>query len=140
MKWIGRLETLSRNPMIVIDGAHNIDGIRALKKNVEKYFRYNKLYLLLGILADKQVEEMIAEIAPMAEKIIALTPHNDRAELSEDLKDEIKKINENVKAFEDYEDAVREAVNYAGEGDLILISGSLYMIGDMRKIITKMME
>ncbi|WP_293977710.1 folylpolyglutamate synthase/dihydrofolate synthase family protein [uncultured Clostridium sp.] len=140
VKWIGRLETLSRNPMIVIDGAHNIDGIRALKKNVEKYFRYNKLYLLLGILADKQVEEMIAEIAPMAEKIIALTPHNDRAELSEDLKDEIKKINENVKAFEDYEDAVREAVNYAGEGDLILISGSLYMIGDMRKIITKMME
>ncbi|MGM9934870.1 MAG: bifunctional folylpolyglutamate synthase/dihydrofolate synthase [Clostridium sp.] len=139
VKWIGRLETLSRNPMIVIDGAHNIDGIRALKKNVEKYFRYNKLYLLLGILADKQVEEMIAEIAPMAEKIIALTPHNDRAELSEDLKDEIKKINENVKAFEDYEDAVREAVNYAGEGDLILISGSLYMIGDMRKIITKMM-
>ena len=140
VKWIGRLETLSRNPRIVIDGAHNIDGIRALKKNVEKYFRYNKLYLLLGILADKQVGEMIAEIAPMAEKIIALTPHSDRAELSEDLKNQIKKINKNVEAFEDYEDAVREAMNYAGEDDLILISGSLYMIGDMRKIITKIIR
>ena len=80
---------------------------------------------------------MIEEIAPMAEKIYALTPHNDRAELSEDLKNEIKKINENVEAFEDYECALKEAMNEAKDDDIILVSGSLYMIGDMRKIITR---
>ncbi|MDU7441631.1 MAG: folylpolyglutamate synthase/dihydrofolate synthase family protein, partial [Clostridium sp.] len=69
VKWIGRLETLNRKPLIVIDGAHNIDGIRVLKNNIRKYFKYNKMYLLLGILADKQVDEMIKEITPMAEKI-----------------------------------------------------------------------
>lgn len=140
VKWIGRLETLNRNPLIVIDGAHNIDGIMALKNNIKKYFKYNKMYLLLGILADKQVKEMIKEIAPMAERIFALTPHSDRAELSEDLKKEIEKINSNVEAFDNYNEAINEALKLAKDDDLILVSGSLYMIGDMRKIITKLMK
>lgn len=140
VKWIGRLETLNRNPLIVIDGAHNIDGIRVLKNNIRKYFKYNKMYLLLGILADKQVDEMIKEITPMAEKIFALTPHSDRAELSEDLKREIEKVNQNVEAFDDYNEAINEALKVAEYDDLILVSGSLYMIGDMRKIINKIIN
>ena len=140
VKWIGRLETLNRNPLIVIDGAHNIDGIRVLKNNIRKYFKYNKMYLLLGILADKQVDEMIKEITPMAEKIFALTPHSDRAELSEDLQREIEKVNQNVEAFDDYNEAINEALKVAEDDDLILVSGSLYMIGDMRKIINKIIN
>ena len=137
VKWIGRLEVIGKKPTIVIDGAHNIDGIKALRKNIEKYFKYNKIYLLLGILADKQVKEMIEEIAPVAEKIYALTPHSERAELSEDLKNEILKYNSNTVAFESYEEVISKALKEAKEEDLILISGSLYMIGDMRKIITR---
>ena len=137
LKWIGRLEVLGKKPTIVIDGAHNIDGIKALRKNVEKYFKYNKIYLLLGILADKQVKQMIEEIAPIAEKIYALTPHSERAELSEDLKNEILKYNSNTIALESYEEAFLLVLKEAKEEDLILISGSLYMIGDMRKIITQ---
>ncbi|MFT8350326.1 bifunctional folylpolyglutamate synthase/dihydrofolate synthase [Clostridium saccharoperbutylacetonicum] len=136
VKWIGRLEVLGKNPAIVIDGAHNIDGIKALRRNVEKYFKYNKLYLLLGILADKQVKEMVKEITPIAEKVYALTPHSERAELSEDLKKEILEFNPNVVSLESYEEAFFSAVNEAEKDDLILISGSLYMVGDMRKIIT----
>ena len=137
VKWIGRLEVLGKKPTVLIDGAHNIDGIKALRKNTEKYFKYNKIYLLLGILADKQVKEMIEEIAPIAEKIYALTPHSERAELSEDLKAEVLKYNSNTIALESYEEAFLLALKEAGEEDLILISGSLYMIGDMRKIITR---
>ncbi len=135
VKWIGRLEVLRKKPTVVIDGAHNIDGIRALRKNVEKYFKYKKLYLLLGILADKQVKEMVKEITPIAEKVYALTPHSDRAELCEDLKKEILEYNSNTVALENYEEAFELTLKEAEEDDLILISGSLYMIGDMRKII-----
>ncbi len=135
VKWIGRLEVMKKEPMIVIDGAHNIQGIKALRKNVEKYFKYKNIYLLLGILADKQVKEMIEEITPIAKKVYALTPHSNRAELCEDLKNEIIKINPNCKAYEDYKKALKEALKEANKDDLILISGSLYMIGDMRKII-----
>lgn len=140
VKWIGRLEVLGKKPLVVIDGAHNIDGIRALRKNVEKYFKYNKIYLLLGILADKQVEEMIKEITPLAEKVYALTPHSERAELSEDLKNEILKYNSNTIALESYEEALKLALSESKEEDLILVSGSLYMIGDMRKIINSIIN
>ncbi|AGX43733.1 bifunctional folylpolyglutamate synthase/dihydrofolate synthase [Clostridium saccharobutylicum] len=140
VKWIGRLEVLGKKPLIVIDGAHNIDGIRALRKNVEKYFKYDNMYLLLGILADKQVEEMIKEITPLAEKVYALTPHSERAELSEDLKNEILKYNSNTIALESYEEALKIALSESKEEDLILVSGSLYMIGDMRKIINSIIN
>ena len=78
---------------------------------------------------------MIEEITPIAEKVYALTPHSERAELSEDLKNEILKYNSNTIALESYEEAFLLALKEAKEEDLILISGSLYMIGDMRKII-----
>lgn len=137
VKWKGRLEVLNKEPLIVMDGAHNIEGIKMLKNNVKKYFKYNNVFLLLGILADKQVEEMIKEITPMTYKVYALTPHSDRAELNTELKDHILKYNKNTIALDSYEDAMKTVLSEATSEDLILISGSLYMIGDMRKIITQ---
>ena len=135
--WKGRLEVLLNSPYIVIDGAHNIEGIKTLSKNIKKYFKYDNLYLILGILADKDVEEMIKIITPMAKKVYAVTPNSIRAELADDLKNEIIKYNKECTSFDDYKEAYLEALNDAKENDLILASGSLYMIGDMRKIITR---
>ena len=137
VSWKGRLEVLSNNPYVVIDGAHNIQGIKTLSRNIKKYFKYENLYLILGILADKDVEEMIKIITPMAKKVYSVTPNSIRGELAESLKDEVSKFNKNCKAFDKYEEAYLEALNDASEKDLILASGSLYMIGDMRKIIRK---
>ena len=80
VKWIGRLEVMKNKPLVVIDGAHNIDGITKLKENVEQYFKYNKMILILGILADKEVEKMVETIVPLADKVIAVTPNSYRAE------------------------------------------------------------
>lgn len=135
--WKGRLEVLSNKPLIVIDGAHNIQGISKLKSNIQKYFNYENIYLILGILADKDVEKMVKEITPLAKRVYAVTPNSIRAELAEDLRDEIIKYNENCEAFESYENAFNMALEDADEKDLILASGSLYMIGDLRKIITR---
>ena len=139
VKWKGRLEVLSKNPYVVIDGAHNIQGIETLSRNIKKYFKYENLYLILGILADKDVQEMIKVIAPMAKKIYAVTPNSIRAELAEDLKREIIKYNENCEAYDDYKEAYLTAINDANENDFVLASGSLYMIGDMRKIIRELL-
>lgn len=139
-KWIGRLEVLNKKPLVVIDGAHNIQGITTLKENVNKYFDYKNVILLIGILADKQVEDMIKVITPMSKHIIALTPHSDRAELGVKLKEEIEKINKNVESSESYETAFKKAVSIAKEDDLILVTGSLYMIGEMRGIINRIVK
>lgn len=135
VKWPGRLEIMKNKPLVVIDGAHNIDGIKKLAESVDMYFSYKNLVLILGILADKQVKEMINAIVPKASKVIAVTPHSDRAELAEELAEEIRNINPNVEVIEDYEKAYVDALSYCGEEDMLLISGSLYMIGDMRRII-----
>lgn len=140
VSWKGRLEVLSNNPYVVIDGAHNIQGIKTLSRNIKKYFKYENLYLILGILADKDVEEMIKIITPMAKKVYSVTPNSIRGELAESLKDEVSKFNKNCKSFDKYEEAYLEALNDASEKDLILASGSLYMIGDMRKIIRKISQ
>lgn len=135
VKWPGRLERMKREPLVVIDGAHNIDGIKKLKESVETYFKYNNIILILGILKDKEVENMVETIAPLAKHIITVTPHSDRAKLSLELKEIVEKYNKNCSYEEEYENGYKKALELASNDDLILISGSLYMIGDMRKII-----
>lgn len=135
VKWPGRLEIMKTDPRVVIDGAHNIDGISKLTESIDMYFKYDNLILILGILADKQVREMIETIVPKASRVIAVTPNSERAELAEDLKAEIENLGVACEAVEDYRKAYEKALRYCTEKDLLLISGSLYMIGDMRKII-----
>ena len=126
---------MSQKPLVVIDGAHNIDGINKLKESVDQYFKYKDIVLILGILADKEVEKMIKVIVPKAKKVITVTPNNERAELSKDLEKVVLKFNENCESIEEYKTAFQKGLSYCSEDDLLLISGSLYMIGDMRGII-----
>jgi len=135
VKWIGRLEALRENPLVVIDGAHNIDGITLLSESLKTYFKYEKLILIIGILRDKQVEEMIGMIAPQAHRVIAVTPNSGRAESAAELNEVIVKFNRNSEACDDYGEAFEKALGYAGKDDLVLVCGSIYMIGDMRKVI-----
>lgn len=138
VEWKGRLEILSQNPYIVIDGAHNVAGIKYLKNNIDEYFKYKNLYLILGILADKEVEKMVEEITPLAKEVYTVTSNSVRAKNSQDLRDIVKNYNENCLAFEDYEEAARYAINKANKEDLILASGSLYMIGKIREIFNRL--
>jgi dihydrofolate synthase/folylpolyglutamate synthase len=135
VKWPARLEIMNTRPLVVIDGAHNVDGIKNLTESIDMYFKYNKIILILGILADKQVEDMIKTIVPKASRVITVTPHSERAELSEELKVQVEKYTANCEAIEDYEEAYKKALSYCTEDDLLLVAGSLYMAGDMRKII-----
>lgn len=137
VKWIGRMEKLNKNPMVVIDGAHNIDGIRTLKESIKEYFSYNKLILILGILGDKQVKEMVNTIGSLGENIILTEPHNERAESLDVMESYLKEENKNVYKIMNYREAYEKALELANDDDLVLICGSLYMIGDMRKEITK---
>ncbi|MGH4124901.1 MAG: bifunctional folylpolyglutamate synthase/dihydrofolate synthase [Clostridium sp.] len=135
VKWPARLEVMNKKPLVVIDGAHNIDGIKNLTESMDMYFNYNKIILILGILADKQVEEMIKTIVPKVSRVITVTPHSQRAELSQQLKVQVEKYIASCESIENYEEAYKKALSYCAQDDLLLVCGSLYMVGDMRKII-----
>lgn len=136
VKWKGRLEVLKKDPYIVIDGAHNIAGIEFLKSNIEEYFKYKKLYLILGILNDKNVEEMVKIIAPVATEVYTVTANSIRAASANELKEIVLRYNNNCIAFDDYDKVIQLSLSKASKDDLIIASGSLYMIGQIRKILT----
>lgn len=137
VKWKGRMEVLNTSPLVVIDGAHNVDGIKNLKESVNTYFNYNKLVLVIGMLGDKEVNKMVDEICTLASIVVVTEPHSYRAQNPVKLYEIIREKGIPCEIIEDYEEAYKKALSLCGQGDLILITGSLYMIGDMRKVINK---
>lgn len=134
-RWKGRLEILRRNPTFIIDGAHNLAGANSLKKSIKELFKYNKLILGIGILGDKEVNSILNELVPLADEIIITEANNPRKLEAEKLADIIKSFNKEYFIEKDIKKAVIKALDKAEEDDLILFSGSLYLIGDVRKII-----
>jgi len=134
-KWRGRLEVLNRNPLFVIDGAHNIQGVKTLAENLKR-FQYDRLILGIGILKDKEVEQMVKIIAPLADEIVITEANIYRKMEAEELEKVINKYNDNTYIERDIKKAIDRAYELAKEDDLILFAGSLYLIGDVRKIYT----
>lgn len=134
-KWIGRMEVLQDKPLVVIDGAHNIDGIEKLTKSIKEYFAYKKINLIIGVLGDKEVHKMINEVSKIIDKAIILSPHSDRAEKKEIMAKYFHENNIKCFLYDDYKEGFLKALDFSDEEDLVLVCGSLYMIGDMRKII-----
>ena len=86
--WPGRLSIISKEPFIVIDGAHNKDGVYALSKAVKKYFKDKDIVILMGMLKDKDHKESISILGPMAKQIVITEPNSERALSAEELAEE----------------------------------------------------
>lgn len=132
---IGRTECLSRDPLIVVDGSHNLDSIEGIEKSVKK-FTYNKLILGFSLLKDKDHKHILEKIERLADKIVLTEIDSDRFTDIDLLEKEFKKIsNKEIFAIKDRKEAVEKTLELAGEGDMILWCGSLYLIKDIRKMI-----
>ncbi len=135
-RWPGRMEVIGSSPLVVIDGAHNIEAFKALRASMSSLFAHRKLVLLLGLLDDKVAEEILAEILPLADEIIFTRPNSPRAADPGALKDTAGKVtSKSVFVREEISEAVRLAFSLAGAQDLILIAGSLYLISEVRHFL-----
>ncbi|MCM1566534.1 MAG: folylpolyglutamate synthase/dihydrofolate synthase family protein [Candidatus Dehalobacter alkaniphilus] len=141
VRWPGRLELLLRNPRVLLDGAHNADGMMSLAKALQQYaggpLRRNRLLLCLGMLRDKEIEKAVEIIAPLADKIIVTKPDSPRAGDWEYVARIAEKYltQENVLTVEDPAGAVRKGLEIMKPGDLLCVTGSLYMISGVRKFL-----
>ena len=132
---IGRTECLSRDPLIVVDGSHNLDSIEGIEKSIKK-FNYNKLILGFSLLKDKDHKHILEKIEGLADKIVLTEIDNERFTDLDSLEKEFKEISsKEIFAIKDRKEAVEKTFELAGEGDMILWCGSLYLIKDIRKII-----
>ncbi len=135
--WPGRMEILNKKPLIIIDGAHNTHGARSLRDTIEHLLKGRKVIGVIGILADKDVDEMLELVVPLLDEVIVTEPNSPRSMSYTELTSKVKKYNNHVAGYQRILEAVIEAKSKAGKDDVVLVFGSLYMIGEVRSILTE---
>ncbi len=133
-KWPGRLEVVSANPLVLIDGAHNTEGAKVMASALQKYFPDKKKIFIFGVLKDKDYKSLVEAIAPLAHGFIAVTPNSERALPAHELEAFLKKYCENVSRNDTIKEAVAKAMESWTPDQLICAFGSLYYIGEVREI------
>lgn len=130
--WPGRFEVLGTNPVMIRDGAHNIGAVIQLRKSLEMYFTNEPIIYIIGVLADKQVREMLEVMLPLATEVITVTPnHPQRAMDGNVLAEQIRKYGVTANYEESVAEAVRKAKQKAGTTGVVVAFGSLYYIGSV---------
>jgi dihydrofolate synthase/folylpolyglutamate synthase len=130
--WPGRLEVLSETPWIVLDGAHNPGAMRTLSQNIPVVFSYKKLYLIFGMMKDKDIKQTFNYLIPLADKVFLTRAEYDRSAEPEALRPFIEGKNLPCQLFLTIPAAIKQARKEADPEDLILITGSLFLVGEAR--------
>ena len=131
-QWPGRLERVSERPEIILDGAHNPAGARALAAYLDRFYAKRRVRMIYGAMRDKAVEEVCGILFPRAQEVIATAPKQPRALHP----DAIVQVGEhaNIRTAATLEDAL-QLVGYSGPEEAIFITGSLYLVGEARALL-----
>ncbi|MBI4685439.1 MAG: bifunctional folylpolyglutamate synthase/dihydrofolate synthase [Nitrospirae bacterium] len=146
-RWPGRLELISGNPPVLIDGAHNPSAANILADSLKKIFlkRYKKMILILGIMADKEIEGIMSPLLPLASEIIFTAPAYERAAPPQRLAEIASAMGfSNVQIAKTVKDAIEMATKHSAlsiqdsadeNSGLIVITGSFYTIGEAKEAL-----
>ena len=134
--WNARLEIIQKEPYVVADAAHNAAGMKVLSEAITSIYkpRFNKLYLIIGMLADKDYEEAVASIAADFTEIYTITPKSERALDAEKLAECLHNIHSKVKTAESLELAIREIKSKMTSRDMLLVTGSHFVLSELNSI------
>lgn len=136
-KWPGRMELFIKEPFFLADGAHNGDGAKALADSLKELYPGEKFRFVMGVLADKDYEEMADAILPLALEVVTVTPEHERALKGEHLAAYIREQGVLARHCLDVRDALSEFLypERAGINRKTVAFGSLYFIGKVRSYI-----
>lgn len=134
-RWAGRLEIVRERPTVLLDGAHNQAGIQSLCRALEDHFPGRRLIVVFGVLNDKKYKQMIKSLAVRADVFINTRPNSSRAVPPADLLPLAALYCQRVIMREEPAAAIEEALRIAAPEDLVLIAGSLYLVGTAREIL-----
>ena len=130
----GRFEVIGEDPLVIIDGAHNEAGAQALQETMAQHFAGKKILLVAGILADKEIDSIVKFLTKITDHIIVTEPDNPRKLAAEKLAEHMAEFGVAAEVVSDVEAAVHRAKELADGYDVILFAGSLYLIGDVRRL------
>ncbi|WP_141504147.1 bifunctional folylpolyglutamate synthase/dihydrofolate synthase [Paenibacillus luteus] len=141
--WPGRLEMVSQQPRILIDGAHNPEGAETLAEALKNTYKYDRLHLMMGMLENKNHQDVLKHILPIVDTLIVTEPDfrmKKEARALADLVLEMKQQHPDQHAFEliveqNWQTALQKLQQLTGETDLGVVTGTLYLIADVRSRI-----
>ncbi len=134
--WPGRCEVISRRPLVVLDGAQNLASAKALKEAVKDNFKFRKIVLILGVSNDKDIQGIANQLRPLAREVILTAAHNPRAVNPAKLAGYFSGTGKacQVHITGSVQEAKAMAFKIAGRDDLILVTGSLFVVGEFRDV------
>ncbi len=135
VRWPGRLEVLLRSPVLVADGAHNPYSVGKLRQALRDYFTFQHLVWVVGVASDKNVPGIISEIAADAHLVVTTRSRHPRAMPSQDLAKGLHGLGVDAYAVDSVDSAVQEALTRADDGDLVIVSGSLFVAAEAREAV-----
>jgi dihydrofolate synthase/folylpolyglutamate synthase len=127
-RWPGRLERVSEHPEIILDGAHNLGGTRALVRYIQRFYSGRRIWIVYGVMRDKAIDEMAALLFPLADRVIVTAPANSRALDPEKIPAPGASMTHDVK------EAIA-LLREAKQDDVVFITGSLFVVGEARAIL-----
>jgi len=139
-RYAGRFEILSKNPVIILDGGHNLNGIEYFSKTVRENFGEKKIILFYGMLKDKNPESVLDYLIPLCKRVYTVTPNSPRAMNSVEMAELIEKHFEmDVTPLNEVDEIINILEN-VDKDDIVAFVGSLYMIGEVRTLLKKYIE
>ena len=134
VQWPGRLQLIEKDGRkILLDGAHNIAGAKALREAVEHNFRLQQRALILGVFADKDWQHICETLAPLAEKIYAIPVSSPRTANPNELADACRTVNPSAQIF--VCDSLKQALQKTSSEPFVVITGSLYLVGEALELL-----
>ncbi len=131
----GRLEVISRQPLIVLDGAHNPAGAQALAAALPEAFAWDRLFLVLAVSANKDVDGVVGPLVPLADRVFATRNLSERSSDVERTAAAVASAGADAVVVSSVADAIAAARAEAEQGDVILVTGSLYTVADARRAL-----
>ena len=135
VRWPGRLEVLKRKPLLVVDGAHNPYSAGRLREALQEYFSFSRLICIVGVLADKQLQEIAQELAKAASLVIATRSRHPRSATPATVARAFHPLGVEVLEADGVEEALGLAMGQAGREDLVVVTGSLFVTAEAREAL-----
>ena len=135
VRWPARFELLRINPIFIADGGHNPQGIAAVAASLREHFVNQKITFLMGVMADKDIPQMLDQLVPLAKAFVTVTPDNPRALSADVLAAILVERGQTAVSCGSVEDGVARAIELAGDNGIVCALGSLYLLGDVRKAL-----
>ena len=132
----GRFEIVQKRPLIILDGAHNPDKMRALVKSIKKLYLREKFTIIFGLKKDRKLYEMIKILQPITKKFI-ITQFGEHTDLGEKFSYPANELYKKVSLKKQLEPDSKSALSLIKKDDKVLITGSLYLIGEIKKILNQ---